>query len=81
MQTDSSRPVSGKCLDLVLTNMPITISNISTIPGMSDHDAVRFSVNIKPRKAPKPPHKGFFYEKTDVETIQTEIKSLTHELF
>ena len=73
MQTDSSRPVSGKCLDLVLTNMPITTSNISTIPSMSDHDAVKFSINTKPSRAPKPPHKVFLFKKTDVETMQTDI--------
>ena len=48
---------------------------------MSDHDVVRFSINTKPSRAPKPPHKVFLFKKTDVETMQADIKSLTHEFF
>ena len=42
---------------------------------------MQFSINTKPSRAPKPPHKVFLFKKTDVETMQTDIKSLIYEFF
>jgi len=35
-------------LDLIFTSFPI-VSQLSVVPGMSDHEAVLFSVNVKAR--------------------------------
>ncbi len=81
MQQEVSRPESGKCLDLVITNKPTTIDNCTTIPGMSDHNAVRFNVNTKPQRAEKPPHKVYQYNKCDIEGLKNELTKITVEFF
>ena len=81
MQTEPSRPASGKCLDLVITNMPVSVSNIATAPGMSDHDLVTFELNAKPKRIAKPPHKIYQYAKSNVDQLKDELTKITTEFF
>ncbi len=81
MQTEPSRPASGKCLDLVITNMPVSVSNTATAPGMSDHDLVTFELNAKPKRIAKPPHKIYQYAKSNVEQLKEELTKITTEFF
>jgi hypothetical protein len=51
-------------LDLVLAiNNRNTISDIEVIPGISDHDVVRFSINSRCRRKPKVNGKYIFERK------------------
>jgi hypothetical protein len=48
MVNEPTRLDSGNILDLVLTSNPALISNVNTVSGMSDHEAVLFQININP---------------------------------
>ena len=50
MVNEPTRLVSGNILDLVLTSNPALISNVNTVSGMSDHEAVLFQINMNPMK-------------------------------
>ena len=50
-------------------------------PGMSDHEAVTFEVNINPIRNRKPPHKVFKYKSADWCKLKNEISKLTDEYF
>ena len=56
-----TRPTSGKTLDLLFSSYSHVISDIHTVPGMSDlHLAILFYVNVKGALSLfKPPHEGF----------------------
>ncbi len=71
----------GNILDLVLTSCPSLISETSTIAGMSDHEAVCFSLNLKPVKTGKPPHKVYNYKSADWDTLNSDSTALAGEYF
>ena len=48
MVNEPTRLDSGNILDFVLTSNPALISNVNTVSGMSDHEAVLFQININP---------------------------------
>ena len=48
MVNDPTRIESGNILDLIITSNPSIITNTHTTPGMSDHEAVTFEVNLNP---------------------------------
>ena len=48
MVNEPTRLDSGNILDLVLTSNPALISNVNTVSGMSDHEAVLFQINMNP---------------------------------
>ena len=75
LQTKVTRPVSNSVLDLIVTSCPHLVSNIEVQPGISDHDIVLFSFNMKPKPQPKVPRKIFNYQKANVD----EIKAKTSE--
>ena len=62
-------------LDLVLTSTPSLIKEAQTHPGMSDHEAVIFSINCEctsiNRKAPCT---VYLYHKRDVPSLKDEIQ-------
>jgi len=80
-QTETSRPVSGKCLDLILTNYPRTIGSVHTACGMSDHLMIGFSINCKPVKYAKIPHKVFVFKKARVQDVKSAINELSNSFF
>ena len=55
MLNNPTRIDSGNILDLILTSNPSIIVNTHTTPGMSDHEAVTFNINLNPVRNRKPP--------------------------
>jgi len=80
-QVEISRPVSGKCLDLVLTNQPRTITSVHTACGMSDHLMIGFSINCKPAKPVKIPHKVFVFKKAKAQDVKRALNELSSSFF
>ena len=60
-------------LDIVLSSQPHTISNVSTVPGMSDHEAVSFEVLIKLGRYKLEPRKIYQFHKANKEVIIAEV--------
>ena len=81
MVNDQTRIESGNILDLILTGNPSIITNTHTTPGMSDHEAVTFEVNLNPIRNRKPPHKVFKYKSADWYKLKNDISKLTDEYF
>ena len=81
MVNDPTRIESGNILDLILTSNPSIITNTHTTPGMSDHEAVTFEVNLNPIRNRKPPHKVFKYKSADWCKLKNEISKMTDEYF
>ena len=50
----TTRPISGKILDLMLTNRPDTVIDVSVYPGMSDHNIVIGTFNLITSRTRKP---------------------------
>ena len=63
-------PTSGKTLDLLFSSYPNVISDVYTIPGMSDHVAMLFQIDVKASRSFKPPHKIFDYEREDFDGLK-----------
>ena len=76
-----TRPVSGKTLDLLLSTYPNSVSNVSASPGLSDHLAVTFEINLKPKRSTKPPHKVYVYKKADFGGLNNFISKSSSEFF
>ena len=53
-------------LDLFLTTNPTLVNKITTLPGLSDHDAVYVDVNIKPQSNKQTPRKVYIFKKADL---------------
>ena len=53
--TDPTR--NDHILDLVLTTQPEMLKNVSIVPGMSDHEAITFSLNCSNPQPTKAAHK------------------------
>ena len=66
----STRPISGKVLDLLLATYPNAIGDTSNVSGLSDHLAVIFEVNLKPTRSVKPPHKVYLYNKANFDGLR-----------
>ena len=81
MVNEVTRPESENILDLVLTSNPSLIINTSVAPGMSDHDAVTFQLNLKPLRPRKPPHKVYSYKSANWEELHSELSSLSQAHF
>ena len=65
-----TRPTSGKTLDLLFLSYPNIISDVHTIPGMSDHLAILFQIKVKASRSFKPPHKIFDYNRVDFDGLK-----------
>ena len=52
--SQATRPTSNNILDLLITSSPNLIENIQAVPGISDHLAIIFGVNLKPHIPKKP---------------------------
>ena len=81
MVNDPTRIESGNILDIILTSNPSIITNTHTTPGMSDHEAVTFEVNLNPIRNRKPPHKVFKFKSADWCKLKNEISKMTDEYF
>ena len=81
MMNNPTRIDSGNILDLILTSNPSIIVNTHTTPGMSDHEAVTFNVNLNPVRNSKPPHKIFQYKSANWDQLKDDINQLTTTYF
>jgi hypothetical protein len=81
MLNNPTRIDSGNILDLILTSNPSIIVNTHTTPGMSDHEAVTFNVNLNPVRNRKPPHKIFQYKSANWDKLKDDINQLTSTYF
>ena len=81
MANDPTRIDPGNIMDIILTSNPSIIINTHTTPGMSDHEAVTFEVNINPIRNRKPLHKVSKYKSADWCKFQNKMSKLTVEYF
>ena len=63
MQREHTR--ENRLLDLFCTNKPSLVKSVSTIPGISDHDAIVADSDIKPAYIKKKPRSIFIFSKAD----------------
>ena len=63
-------------LDLVVTSLPGLFTNVTIVPGMSDHEMVTFWLNIAVRRLTKVKHKIFLFHKANIEGINLIYRSL-----
>lgn len=68
-------------LDIVLSSQPHTINSVTTIPGMSDHEAVLFDVLTKLKRHRLEPRKIYQYHKADKEVIIAEVHKFVEVFF
>ena len=54
-----TRKVSGRTLDLVFSTISNLIQACHFVPGINDHDAILFEVDVAPKFAPKPSRRVF----------------------
>jgi hypothetical protein len=66
----------GAVLDLFCNNRPSLVSNLSTVPGISDHDIIVVDTNVKAKAAKKPPRHIRKWEaiQLETETFQEEFQ-------
>ena len=66
-----TEPIRDKhFLDLFFTNCPSHIMNVSTLPGLSDHDVVVIKANIKPTIHKQTKRSILLYKKADWNAIR-----------
>ena len=64
-------------LDLILTTMPDSVSNIKVIPGMSDHEAVIAECETNIQRNKKKPRTVFIYRKANTEGMEHDLKQFS----
>jgi hypothetical protein len=70
----------GNTLDLIITNYPARISNIDTIPGISDHHIATCNVNVLPLRRLQPPRLIMQYKKANWQKITEGLHILRSKL-
>ena len=60
-------------LDLVFSTQPDLISEVETIPGISDHEAIIFTIRNIVHIQKKQPHKVYLYHKCNLDAIKVGI--------
>ena len=65
--------------DLVFTTIPDCVSDISNIPGMSDHEAVTGSCELNLQTNKKQPRTVHMYRKANTEGIEEELNQFSEE--
>ncbi|MEW8547660.1 MAG: reverse transcriptase family protein [Candidatus Thiodiazotropha sp.] len=68
-------------LDLTLTTNPDLISDIEAHPGMSDHYAVTYKVNLTVKRQKKPDCYIFQYRKSDLEGVKQDLGAFLDRFF
>ena len=64
-------------LDLYCTNKPGLVKYYTTIPGLSDHEAIIVDSDLKPEYTKKTPRKVYSYSKADWTSIKQEMNDFT----
>ena len=65
--------VEDSVLDLTLTTNPDLISDLEIQPGMSDHCAVTYTVNLAVKRQKKPDRYVYQYRKGDLEGVKRDL--------
>ena len=74
--SQATRPTSNNILDLLITSSPNLIENMQTVPGISDHLAIIFDVNLKPHIPKKPSRKVYQFHKADKISLKMKAKAV-----
>ena len=61
-------------LDIVFTTIPDQITNIDTVPGISDHDAVTVQLDTTVKYARKKPRTVYLYRKGNMEGLKEDME-------
>ena len=69
------RPKFDCILDLFLTTNHTLVESVSIIPGLSDHDIVRCTVNSKPKVTKNSPRRTLLYRKADWASLKIYMRS------
>ena len=71
------QPTRGvNILDLICTTHPDRIAASYVVPGMSDHEAVIFDINIKATMVPTPPRKVYLFNRADFQNLSGNLEVL-----
>ena len=73
--SQATRPTSNNILDLLIISSPNLIENIQAVPGLSDHLAIIFDVNLKPHMPMKPSRKVYQFHKADKISLKMKAKA------
>ncbi len=65
----------NRVLDLVYSSRPTLVTNVATTPGMSDHEAVVFNIDISAAKANKKARKVFIYHKGNMDGLKDDMRA------
>ena len=74
--SQATRPTSNNILDLLITSSQNLIENIQAVPGISDHLAIIFNVNLKPHMPRKPSRKVYQFHKADEISLKMKAKAV-----
>jgi len=67
-------------LDLVFTTNPTLVKSSSSVPGISDHDAVVTDFDVKPQKSRQKPRKCFKYRKANWEQMEADMNDAAKDI-
>ena len=76
-----TRPTSGKTLNLLFSSYPYVISDVHSVPGMSDHLAILFHINVKATRSSEPPYKVFDYKRADFVGLRKTMSGCAESFF
>ena len=72
-----TRPISGKILDIMLTNRPDTVVDVSVFPGISDHNVIIGTFNLITSRTRKPQRKILKFNQTDWTEVRKAAADVT----
>ena len=72
-----TRPISGKILDIMLTNRPDTVIDVSVYPVMSDHNIVIGTFNLITSRTRKPKRNIIKFNQTDWTEVRKAAADVT----
>ena len=75
--SQATRPISSSILDLLITSFQNLIENIQTVPGISDHLAIIFAVNLTPHTPKKPNRKVYQFHKADKILLKMKTRAVS----
>ena len=63
-------------VDIVLTSDPDMISDIDVVPGISDHEAIYFDINLQSSlPSDKIPHFVYLYHRRDLNSVKQDMNA------
>lgn len=76
-----TRPASQNTLDLMLTNNPGSVIDVTSQPGMSDHNVVLANFKLATGRNRRPQRRIYQYKKADWDQVREAAEQLTTEYF